>query len=321
MAQRPSGWYDDPDDDTQLRYFDGILWTERRMPKQVPGLERSTIGSPQRPDEQEGAAEQGLTPAYDDRPRNPWQAPPAGGGSTPAGGSSPAGGPPQGAYPPPQSSYPLQPPYPQQGQWQGQPHGQQPYGAPAPKPVPLTPDGQRISGWWRRFGAYVIDGILVLCVSAGLAWPWSQSWFETYASYAEDVMDAQQRGVTAPSAPEALSEIPWQWALISLLVYAVYEITLTAWRGRTLGKMVTGISVRQLAHPGPPSVGDAAVRFLVKGITAVVFPIPALSGLGTLFTFVDGLWPLGDKQRQALHDKMPATVVVVGKVHRQEPLQ
>ncbi|MBD4204884.1 DUF2510 domain-containing protein, partial [Xanthomonas citri pv. citri] len=27
MNERPSGWYDDPDDDTQLRYWDGILWS------------------------------------------------------------------------------------------------------------------------------------------------------------------------------------------------------------------------------------------------------------------------------------------------------
>ncbi|MBO1756203.1 RDD family protein [Allobranchiibius sp. CTAmp26] len=41
MTQRPSGWYEDPDDPDQLRYWDGILWSPRRMPKVKPGLERS----------------------------------------------------------------------------------------------------------------------------------------------------------------------------------------------------------------------------------------------------------------------------------------
>lgn len=29
------GWYDDPDDAAQLRYFDGIIWSERWVPKRV----------------------------------------------------------------------------------------------------------------------------------------------------------------------------------------------------------------------------------------------------------------------------------------------
>ena len=29
------GWYDDPDDVTRLRYFDGLVWTERTMAKTV----------------------------------------------------------------------------------------------------------------------------------------------------------------------------------------------------------------------------------------------------------------------------------------------
>ena len=28
-----AGWYDDPEDETQLRYFDGIIWSERTEPK------------------------------------------------------------------------------------------------------------------------------------------------------------------------------------------------------------------------------------------------------------------------------------------------
>lgn len=32
-AATPAGWYDDPEDETQLRYFDGSGWTEHRSPK------------------------------------------------------------------------------------------------------------------------------------------------------------------------------------------------------------------------------------------------------------------------------------------------
>lgn len=34
-----AGWYDDPDDAEQLRYFDGIVWSERRVPKKAPTRE------------------------------------------------------------------------------------------------------------------------------------------------------------------------------------------------------------------------------------------------------------------------------------------
>lgn len=39
MTERPSGWYDDPQDESKLRYWDGILWSDRTMPKLRPGLE------------------------------------------------------------------------------------------------------------------------------------------------------------------------------------------------------------------------------------------------------------------------------------------
>ncbi|MDF8263742.1 RDD family protein [Luteipulveratus flavus] len=311
MAQRPSGWYDDPDDSTQLRYFDGILWTERRMPKVLPGLAESTIGSPPRPEQPyagspaattsrapgSGAgsgAGSGQGSSSGTPEQNPWQAPPQGGSSRVPGGEH-------------------------HGEWPGGPaqtgqHPQRP-------PVPTTPDGRPISGWWRRFGAYALDGMLVFVISAVASWPWAQSWFETYADYARDVTDAQQRGLTTPSAPEALQELPWQWLLIFVLLLAVYEIGFTVWRGQTIGKMITGISVRQLEHATLPTLSEAAVRFVVKGIAAILAPVTVLSGLGTLFMIADGLWPLGDRNRQAVHDKAPGTVVVVGRVHRQSPLQ
>jgi uncharacterized membrane protein YhaH (DUF805 family) len=31
-----AGWYDDPEDATQLRYWDGSRWTDERMPRETP---------------------------------------------------------------------------------------------------------------------------------------------------------------------------------------------------------------------------------------------------------------------------------------------
>ena len=32
-SQQPAGWYDDPEDGTQLRYWNGSQWTDDRSPK------------------------------------------------------------------------------------------------------------------------------------------------------------------------------------------------------------------------------------------------------------------------------------------------
>ena len=41
-----SGWYDDPQDPSQLRYWDGVLWSSNVTPKVSPTLEQSSIGMP-----------------------------------------------------------------------------------------------------------------------------------------------------------------------------------------------------------------------------------------------------------------------------------
>ncbi|MCG8654761.1 RDD family protein [Yimella sp. NH-Cas1] len=45
MSERASGWYPDPNDPDTLRYWDGILWTDRTMPRVKPGLEKSHISA------------------------------------------------------------------------------------------------------------------------------------------------------------------------------------------------------------------------------------------------------------------------------------
>lgn len=42
------GWYDDPDDATQLRYWGGSAWTDHRAPKQAPPPPAAPQGTPER---------------------------------------------------------------------------------------------------------------------------------------------------------------------------------------------------------------------------------------------------------------------------------
>jgi len=59
MSETPSGpgWYDDPDDASQLRYFDGVVWSSHTTPRKSPTIDDSVIGrGAQQPD---GAGLQG----------------------------------------------------------------------------------------------------------------------------------------------------------------------------------------------------------------------------------------------------------------------
>ncbi|MEM7142400.1 MAG: DUF2510 domain-containing protein [Actinomycetota bacterium] len=47
MNQIPAGWYDDPENATQLRYWDGTAWSEHRSPKHLrPALKNQGPGAP-----------------------------------------------------------------------------------------------------------------------------------------------------------------------------------------------------------------------------------------------------------------------------------
>lgn len=349
MTQRASGWYDDPDDPTHLRYWDGILWSDRRTPKIKPGLEGSQIGSPSlqaqsaqiasadaRAKAAHDAAHQhqhGQTPPADpyapvephqrrsETNPNPWAAPQAGsqppaepGGSHPV--STPPGQQPYGTQYPQgqQPQYPQgqQPQYPQYPQGQQPPYDPRFGGWPVVPPQPQTPDGQRLSGWWRRLAAYLIDSLLVSAVTIVLAWNWSGPWFELFGQSMDDAMTAAEAGNDPPPMPDELGQIAWQWGLIGLAVFAIYEIGMTVWRGRTVGKMVSGISVRMWDEARTPKLPEAAARFGIKGIASILFMVPLLGLLAALFTLVDGMWPLGDQKKQALHDRLPNTAVVIG---------
>jgi uncharacterized RDD family membrane protein YckC len=52
------------------------------------------------------------------------------------------------------------------------------------------------------------------------------------------------------------------------------------------------------------------VRWLVQNASVVSRLLPLLSLPAALFVLLDGLWPLWDGRRQALHDKAAGTNVV-----------
>ena len=82
--------------------------------------------------------------------------------------------------------------------------------------------------------------------------------------------------------------------------------------GQTPGKQIIGIMV--VTQQGyPPSLSGMFIReMLIKGLG-----IPILSSFtGPILAVIDLLWPLWDRDRQTLHDKMIVTFVVKASDNR-----
>jgi uncharacterized RDD family membrane protein YckC len=92
--------------------------------------------------------------------------------------------------------------------------------------------------------------------------------------------------------------------ILILLLTIVYEVTLTALRGQTLGKMAMGIVVVGGEDGALPGWGKAIIRWALPHL---MFLIPMIGWLAGLATWVSLTW---DDRRQGWHDKAAATVVI-----------
>lgn len=302
MAQQ-AGWYDDPQDDSILRYWDGVQWTNHTSPRFKPDLDQA--GRAREADTQPGQPAGGYAQAP-----GPGQ---GGAGSEPADPYAAGGG--QG-YGQAGQGYPYgqqqgQQPYPY-GQQQG--WGQQPMpggGYGAAYAGPTTPDGQPLAGWGMRLLARILDGIvlgilgsIVLLVVAPDLTNNLTAWFE------QIVADIEAGSSAMTEMPAALQQDILRGGTVSAVVFLIYEVLMLRFVGATLGKLATGLRVRLRDQPGPLPWGAAAIRGLIWQGPNLVGGTGALGTLASLFTIVNGLWPLWDRNRQALHDKAAKTNVV-----------
>ncbi|MFN2586671.1 MAG: RDD family protein [Actinomycetota bacterium] len=143
------------------------------------------------------------------------------------------------------------------------------------QPVPQAaggagPSGPR-AGFWARFGALLIDGILVGIV----------------ASILSAILGGGDGG-TFSGTYQAIQ------AILGLAYYVYFE---GGPSGQTLGKKALNIRVIDFAAGGSIGYGRALVRNLGR----------YLSGLVLLLGY---LWMLWDKEKQTWHDKFANSVVV-----------
>lgn len=295
-----AGWYDDPEDESQLRYFDGIIWSDRTVPRQT---HRSSPPVTTDPATGHGAGPSGQpssAPGTDVFGRRTGM---------PAG---PAAAHPYGAA---------------QG---GTQHGGAPYGADGTQtsgtPEPTTADGQTLASYGARVGAYLMDLLIIMIINAVVAgWAW-WLWISDYMTFAWDAAMANDpERVEALKPDELLAMLDWKFFFIALgltlLVQAVYHIGFLTTKSATPGKLMLGLSVRRVDRPGRLSVGTAFMRMLLPLAVGVLSVVPLVSYLLSFVSIADLVWPIKDTKRQALHDKIAGTQVVRGKQPRTSDAQ
>jgi uncharacterized RDD family membrane protein YckC len=190
------------------------------------------------------------------------------------------------------------------------PQGVPPY---VPTTAPTTPDGEPLAGWGIRLGAYVIDALLVSIVAAMIGAPFLGKILDAYGDLFRDTIHASETGSARPNQMDVYSEI---WlpliglALLSIVLNFIYQVGFLRWRAATPGKLMLGLRVRLREQPGPLAWETILRRWVSQFGPNLLSLIPVLGLIAGLYPWLDGLWPLWDERRQALHDKFARTNVV-----------
>ncbi|MEU7012082.1 RDD family protein [Streptomyces sp. NPDC046385] len=284
-------------------------------PAPVPG--RSTPGAPAPANGPAAGASQDalaaparlggmpVTPSWAQQAQQPPQAQQA-----PFQAAQPAPQPPQAVQAPQAQPFPAQ----ASPQPQLQPH-------PHPQPHPQPQDPQSVAPWkppvedvfmaaaraqaaarpaglGRRLAARLIDTVVLGAVVGAVSYP-----FVTGAvdHINEKIEAAKQSGVTVQVwLIDSTTSVQFGIVLAALMVLgALYEALPTSRWGRTLGKKLCGIEVRDIEAHEPPAFGAALRRWLVYSVLGLL----VLGVLNVLWCLFDRPW------RQCWHDKAARTFV------------
>jgi uncharacterized RDD family membrane protein YckC len=174
--------------------------------------------------------------------------------------------------------------------------GLPPTGPPMGAPAVFGAGTYVLSGWWRRVGAALIDGLIIGVVAIILMAPLGIGLFSTDETTSDGDFIALVGGLI-------LTMI-----VVAIVALAYAPVMMGATNGKTLGRMVTGIRVVR-ADGQRMTFGWAALR-------EVVVKALLINGVAGSFTFglaglLDVLWPLWDDQNRALHDFVVNTRTII----------
>ncbi len=201
---------------------------------------------------------------------------------------------PVAAYPPPGGGYQPQAQYQPAAQPGFQPAWQPagPMGGAGVAPAYVT--GWRYGGFWIRFLARIIDGIIVGVASAIIRIPLALIGIGGVA------------GLGSSDDPAAaLAALPLIFAMvgigfvIQLALGIIYEVYFLTTRGATLGKIALGLKVVRV-DGGPITTGLALGRYFASWLSGMILMIGyIMAGF--------------DEEKRALHDRICETRVIYAK--------
>ncbi len=173
-------------------------------------------------------------------------------------------------------------------------------GTPMASCLLYTQSEARPASMGKRLAARLVDTLVLGAVTAGAAVPLGARAIDHVN---EKVEAAKLSGETVTVwLLDGTTSVYLGIVLAVLLVFgALYEALPTAKWGRTLGKKLLGLEVRDIEGHEPPSFGGALRRWLV-------YSVPGLLGIGV----VGVAWCLFDRPwHQCWHDKAAHTFVAV----------
>jgi len=178
---------------------------------------------------------------------------------------------------------------------------------------PTTPDGVPLAGWGVRLGAYLLDGLFLLPFMILVSVPFWGRIGDAFGDYWDDLRASTDQGADAPSATSLQSDLAGTFlaiGLLTVLISLIYHVGFLMWKQATPGKLLLGLRVRRREVPGPMPLGTVLLRWLTQFGPSALGSIPFVGYFTGIYSLVDGLWPLWDSKRQALHDKAAKTNVV-----------
>ncbi len=149
----------------------------------------------------------------------------------------------------------------------------------------------KYAGFWRRLGAYTVDGIIILFTFIVLSIIASLAFFSGAISgnskdFIADLAD--------PARFSSIMILTWLFFIFFNIAYFTYFHGTT---GRTPGKMLLGLQVISM-EGAPISYGIAFLRAVGYLVSSALF------NLGFI-------WIAFDKRKQGWHDKIAGTVVII----------
>jgi uncharacterized RDD family membrane protein YckC len=156
-----------------------------------------------------------------------------------------------------------------------------------------APGTYRYAGFWIRFVAFLIDGILVSIVGFIITLPLMFMGIGSAVSVNQNDPSAALTALPAIFAAAGLS------SLIRLVLFVAYEAYFLTTKGATLGKMALGLKVIR-TDGGPITMGLAIGRSFAYILSAIIL-------------YIGYIMAGFDPQKRSLHDRICNTYVIYAK--------